>query len=282
MELFARCAGKISTSRARCAHGSNGRSIFSTTLSRVVFQEFILRCISIPCYPNKHPALPSLIHTRPSPSHSLCHPSERAFPTHLCLRLARHAAVELVPARGRAEVDAAVDTVQQPSVLRCALHPIILLLTPVRRLTTFVPLPHTHWQSPIGVRRAVAFAVDHIVRLGGIQRARARSDSLSCEWNWAPSPSLSLRLVIRSSRTRRAAPGPRPRSLLAWCWRLSGSLGGNPRSDGWQSWSASSTRKSRCELGCTPSASQTAQYSRYAFLAAAPSAHSHTDHHHHF
>lgn len=54
MELFARRAGKISTSRARCAHGSNGRSIFSTTLSRVVFQEFILPCISIhlhiPCY----------------------------------------------------------------------------------------------------------------------------------------------------------------------------------------------------------------------------------------
>ena len=48
MELFARRAGKISTSRARCAHGSNGRSIFSTTLSRVVFQEFILPCISIP------------------------------------------------------------------------------------------------------------------------------------------------------------------------------------------------------------------------------------------
>ena len=54
-ELFARHAGKISMSRARCAHGSNGRSIFSTTLSRVIFQEFILPCISIhfhiPCFP---------------------------------------------------------------------------------------------------------------------------------------------------------------------------------------------------------------------------------------
>ena len=79
-ELFARHAGKISTSRARCAHGSNGRSIFFTTLSRVTFQEFILPCISIhfhiPSFPTTS-ALPSLIHTRPSPSHSFL-PSQLA------------------------------------------------------------------------------------------------------------------------------------------------------------------------------------------------------------